>query len=136
MFCKNCGAEMPEDAKFCGNCGMEVKKEEPVQEAPAQEEPSPFASQPLPHNIPGISPMAWIVLSVLEIIFCCSAIPGIVGLIFSIMAETKKNQGNFAEAEGNLKVAKIACWVGVGLFVVSLVISTVFGFFAEMLEYL
>ena len=131
MFCKNCGAEIADDAKFCGNCGIEVKKEEPV-----QEEPSPFASQPLPHNIPGISPMAWIVLSVLEIISCCAVIPGIVGLIFSVMAETCKNRGDFAEAEGNLKVAKIACWIGVGLFAVSLVISTVFGFFAEMLEYL
>lgn len=136
MFCKNCGAEIADDAKFCGNCGIEVKKEEPVQEAPAQEEPSPFASQPLPHNIPGISPMAWIVLSVLEIISCCAVIPGIVGLIFSVMAETCKNRGDFAEAEGNLKVAKIACWIGVGLFAVSLVVSVVFGFAAEMFAYL
>ena len=133
MFCKNCGAEIADDAKFCGNCGIEIKTEP---EAPAQEEPSPFSSQPLPHNIPGISPMAWIVLSVLEIISCCAVIPGIVGLIFSVMAETCKNRGDFAEAEGNLKVAKIACWIGVGLFAVSLVVSVVFGFAAEMLAYL
>lgn len=133
MFCKNCGAEIADDAKFCGNCGMELSAEA---EKTKKSEPSPFASQPLPHNIPGINPMAWIVFSILEILFCCSVIPGIVGLIFSIIAESRKNQGNFAEAEANLKVAKIACWVGVGLFIVSLVVFTVFGFAAEMLAYL
>ena len=131
MFCKNCGAEIADDAKFCRNCGMEVKTE-----TPAQEEPSPFASQPLPHNVPGISPMAWIVFSALEIISCCAVIPGIVGLIFSIMAETHKNRGEFAEAGANLKVAKIACWIGLGLFAVSFIISIVTGFIAEMFAYL
>ena len=29
MFCRNCGAEIPEGGSFCGSCGTPVK-EEPV----------------------------------------------------------------------------------------------------------
>ena len=33
MFCKNCGADIPEGSTFCGNCGMKVTVE------PSQQEP-------------------------------------------------------------------------------------------------
>ena len=25
MYCKNCGNELPESAKFCGKCGVKVE---------------------------------------------------------------------------------------------------------------
>ena len=27
MYCKNCGAEIPDGAMFCGNCGMKIETE-------------------------------------------------------------------------------------------------------------
>ena len=39
MFCKNCGAEIPEGSAFCGNCGMKVTTE-PVQQPDFAEQPS------------------------------------------------------------------------------------------------
>lgn len=46
MKCKNCGKEIPDDAKFCGFCGTpveieadQVEKEAPVKEAPVEETP-------------------------------------------------------------------------------------------------
>ena len=39
MFCRNCGKEMRDDARFCPNCGAPLeKKEEP---APAEAEDAP-----------------------------------------------------------------------------------------------
>lgn len=45
MFCKYCGAQLPEDAHFCGACGKGLAEAEemtstPAQELPAQETPA------------------------------------------------------------------------------------------------
>ena len=40
MFCKNCGAEIPDGSAFCGNCGMKVSAE-PVQQEPVNQYASP-----------------------------------------------------------------------------------------------
>lgn len=42
--CSQCGAELPDQARFCLNCGTAVAKEEPEPES----EPSGFAQRPLP----------------------------------------------------------------------------------------
>ena len=109
MICKNCGKELEPNERFCGNCGMAVSSEEPASD-------SPFSSAPLPVNIPGINPMPWIVFSIVEIVLCGSALPGIFGLVFGIIADSRKTAGDFEGAKENLKIAKIACWVGVGFF--------------------
>ena len=44
MFCKNCGAEIPEGSAFCGNCGMKVPAE-PVQEPVNQQYQQPEEPQ-------------------------------------------------------------------------------------------
>ena len=55
MFCKKCGSQLPENAKFCKNCGAvmqaapqqaEVKQAEVKQAVPAQEAPKQEAPQP------------------------------------------------------------------------------------------
>ena len=44
MFCKNCGKELKDGAKFCASCGAQMPVEEPVateneaKETPAQQE--------------------------------------------------------------------------------------------------
>ena len=40
MFCKNCGAEIPDGSAFCGNCGMKASAE-PVQQEPVNQYSSP-----------------------------------------------------------------------------------------------
>lgn len=81
-----------------------------------------------------INPTLWIILSAIEIITCCSLIPGVIGLIFAIMASSKKTAGNFDEARSNVKVAKIAVLVGLGLFVISIIGSIATGVLASIAE--
>ena len=38
MNCKNCGAELDENAVFCGNCGVKLEIEQPVAEETVCEE--------------------------------------------------------------------------------------------------
>lgn len=44
MFCKSCGSEMAENAKFCPKCGAKVEQEETVREQPVPEMPQPEES--------------------------------------------------------------------------------------------
>ena len=49
MFCKNCGADIPEGSTFCGNCGMKVTVEPSQQEPINQQYQQPEADpQPQP----------------------------------------------------------------------------------------
>jgi len=146
MYCKNCGADIPEGATFCSNCGMKLSPESEQQPQQQQggyygENPSyqsqgsyqsqpPYYQQPVYNGGEDINVTLWIVLCALEIITCCSIIPGIIGLIFAINANGKKNAGNFDGAREDIKKAKIAFFVGIGL----IAISTVFSFISGMLE--
>ena len=151
MYCKNCGAEIPDGAMFCGNCGMKIETEnnetvENTENASYQ----PYTPEPehvdaeviktdennkktsgayynsIPENNPynpqttdeaSLNTTLWIALSVIEIITCCSFVPGVIALIFAIIANNKKNQGNYAEAVSNLKISKIVFFIGIGIFV-------------------
>ena len=152
MFCKNCGAEMPEGALFCGNCGMKIETENTeVKESQENTSYQPYTPEPehmenvetvepnendkqasgayynsIPENDPyvaqtpgeaSLNTTLWIVLSVIEIVTCCSFIPGVIALIFAIIANNKKNQGNYAEAVSNLKISKIVFFIGIGIFI-------------------
>ena len=49
MFCKHCGKEIKDDARFCSGCGMDVQKAEPVQQQNQQQAqfvPPPTQQQP------------------------------------------------------------------------------------------
>ena len=68
----------------------------------------------------------WIVLCAIETILCCSTIPGLFGLIFAIIAATKKGKGDIEAAVSYAKAAKIAFWVGVALLVLSVILGFLF----------
>ena len=166
MYCKNCGAEIPDGAMFCGNCGMKIETEnnetvENTENASYQ----PYTPEPehvdaeviktdennkkasgayynsIPENNPynpqttdeaSLNTTLWIVLSIIEIVVCCGSIPGIIALIFAIIANNKKNQGNYAEAVSNLKISKIVFFVGIGIFFLGTVISIATGILSEI----
>lgn len=120
MICKNCGTKVEEDSRFCGICGAPVTEE--------AEDASPFASAPIPSNVPELNPTAWIVLSVLEILFCVPLIPGVVGLIFGILAENCQKRQDWAGTASHLKTAKTAVFVGLGLGILSILSGLLGGF--------
>lgn len=173
MFCKNCGAQLDDGARFCGNCGAVQDYEEPAaaeaetpvtggeytepeyEPAPdTNEVHNPFEGEDIPHvdadkvsfdrtspeyagstgaSVPSgdLNTTLWIVLSAVEIITCCALIPGIIGLIFAILANNSKNSGNYADAEKYLKYSKIAVLVGLALSVIMSIISMVSGLFSS-----
>ena len=162
MFCKNCGAEIPDGSVFCGNCGMQTSveqlRQEPVnqysntennayqsyqQPQYAQPEQPVYNSEPVYNAQPiqpvsSVNPTPWIVLNILMIVLgCCCFIPsilGIIGLVFAIQGNNAIKMGDLTTAENKLKTAKILFFVGVGLFVVQTILCLVTGAFANSIE--
>ncbi|MBE6893106.1 MAG: zinc-ribbon domain-containing protein [Ruminococcaceae bacterium] len=154
MNCKNCGAELHEGAVFCGNCGMRTEAEQQVYEAPVQgeyhqenyneyQEQGSYVPPVMPEYqaepvVDGERPntVLWIVLAAVEIFTCCQ-LTGIISLIFAILGHVAADKGDFAEAEGKIKTAKIWFWVGLGLgllFVVAYIVLFALGIAAGLAE--
>jgi len=47
MFCKNCGAQLPEGAGFCGSCGAKMEAQQPIQQPTQQPEQPIQPMQPM-----------------------------------------------------------------------------------------
>lgn len=47
MFCKNCGKQLPDGAKFCGSCGTPTGVAQPVEAAPTEPPVAPVAEAPV-----------------------------------------------------------------------------------------
>lgn len=118
-FCKNCGAQVPDDVKFCTNCGNTLEPQMPamnsseptpadnqtqpnVVQQPTYQQPnysqSPFAQQPavdpnMAQKTNGLA-IAGFVISIVSMVCCCCGPLGILALIFSIVGFTQIKNNN------------------------------------------
>ena len=152
LFCGNCGmkieTETPETFGSTENTSYQPYTPEPehidaevVDMTENNQNASGAYYNSIPENNPynpqttdeaSLNTTLWIVLSIIEIVVCCGSIPGIIALIFAIIANNKKNQGNYAEAVSNLKISKIVFFVGIGIFFLGSIISIATGILNEI----
>lgn len=113
MVCKNCGAELAQDAKFCTVCGAQVETTVPPQQqytTSGEYSAQPQAGQPVytqpvmqqpvyvAQNQPGHGfAVASLVLGIVSF-FCCGFITGILAIIFGAVAKNKGNRSGMATA--------------------------------------
>ena len=95
MFCRNCGAQIPDGTNFCPYCGS-----------------NQTAAEPLVRHQQGEKPSTYLVLSIIVTILCCLPF-GIIGIIYASKVDSCWNAGNFDEARENSRKAKT--WALVGL---------------------
>lgn len=97
MFCRNCGAQIPDGTNFCPYCGSNQTAAGP---------------EPLVRHQQGEKPSTYLVLSIIVTILCCLPF-GIIGIIYASKVDSCWNAGNFHEARENSRKAKT--WALVGL---------------------
>ena len=92
MFCKNCGSELADDAKFCNKCGASINGEEKPKEKKVEDKTVQYQIKPsFKWGYKLITNCAYALLVIL-IIFGYSLgealdeVPGFVGMIFGIAA--------------------------------------------------
>lgn len=147
MFCENCGAKMPDNAKFCGGCGQRVgeplKGSAPVTPPPPppQEQraytppPAPPQQNPFREERREANPSAYamgalsapLTMGQYLVMFLLMGIP-LVGLILLLMwafgSNANINKKNFARASLVLSLIAIVLWVAIGGIIASLFMNT------------
>lgn len=93
MYCRNCGAEIPDGSRYCTNCGQSQTPDRNIYEAPVRNRPSNY-----------------MILSILVTIFCCLPF-GIVGIIFASRVDSAWNSGHYDDAvEFSRKARNWSLW--------------------------
>ena len=104
VFCVNCGAANPDDARFCRQCGTELTVSQSApppftgQDQPSQERSDPFASPPPPYYG---SPthidnnLIWAILATI----CCCVPTGIVAIVYAAQVNGKLAAGDAVTAQ-------------------------------------
>ncbi len=142
MYCPKCGWNNADDAVKCANCFAELKpgQPQPTQQMPSQPQPpqQPYAQQPpqqpygqqpyAPQYQPGIAQsvpdyLAWsIIVTVFSLVCCCLvAVPlafGIVAIIKSVDANSRKRVGDYLGALQAANSAKTWVYWAAGLEIV------------------
>ena len=97
MFCKNCGAEISDQADVCIKCGVKVNKDM------------------------GKPPKTWLTESILVTLFCCLPF-GIAGIVNASKVESLFYKGNIEEAYNRSakagKWTKLAFWLGLAFIII------------------
>ena len=121
MFCKNCGTENNDEAKYCKNCGQSIEPDvQPkdtgyVSMAEQSESTStdstaqntngyagPVDYNSIAHSVTDESEIpestgtaiASMILGIVSIVFCCSSVLGLIaGIVAIILAQKEKSSG-------------------------------------------
>ncbi|MDR0982567.1 MAG: CD225/dispanin family protein [Culturomica sp.] len=108
LYCRNCGAEVPENAVVCPRCGASLRNG---------------------FNYNGAKPpKTWLVESILATLFCCLPF-GIVGIVNAARVETRFYAGDFEGARrasvnaGRWTLVSVLCSV-----IVVIIYLAIFGF--------
>lgn len=112
MRCSYCGKEVPEQYANCPYCGAPLSRngwQTPV------------------GSMPGYGLM--LTIGILYMVCCCNLIFGLIGIIFTVSANSKYKIGDLAGFTSSKKAAQIVYIVGILLYVGALLI----GFFTGML---
>ena len=118
-FCKNCGAQLDDQAVFCTSCGANQNEapqqpayQQPVYQQPVYQQPvyqQPMAAQEVPAKGMGIAGMVLGILSLCLFCIWYLAIPcAIVSVILSGVANAKAKE---VGAKNGMAVAGIVCSV-------------------------
>ena len=100
MFCKQCGAQVPDGASFCTQCGYPQGDQQPNLTTAAP--PVDLIANPQSLN-------DYLVQNVLST-FCCCMPLGVVGIVFSINAGSARDRGDWTAAQKNARYAKYCFW--------------------------
>lgn len=103
MFCRNCGAELPDDSRFCTSCGCDLA--------------AAGGQMPHYHNTRTSGrtrPASYLVLSILVLIFCCVPF-GIVGIVYASKVDSCWNAGKEEDAIMFSRKARNWCLWGIFL---------------------
>ena len=125
-FCKNCGAQIEEGAKFCPSCGTAQAEQAPAEvvtpevEIPAQEFVAP--AMPTIEKASGNLNVAQLIWAIINLIACCTPL-GIVSLIFTVIA---KDAATAEEEAKKLKTAKTCNLIGTIVGAVGIILYIVF----------
>ena len=127
MYCRNCGAELPDGAKFCTNCGHGLT-------ADAGTSPS---VQPASDRFDRRDhPSSYLALAIIVTVCCC--IPfGIVSIVYASKVDSCWNNGLYDEARENSRKARNWALWGIGLvalFYLVYVLLIAFGVVAAFWE--
>ena len=106
-FCKNCGAELPDDAKFCTSCGAPAQENETVKATPVVNE-TVYTETPAPKE--RTLNVGMLVFSIINMALYCGVVFGIISLIMTILA---KNADTDESERSKLKTAKILNIIGI-----------------------
>lgn len=112
MYCEKCNKHFGQEYVVCPDCGAVLREEGDIQNQTDSQNPTIIEDKSV----------TYILLSV-AMMFCCSPIAGIVALVLSIIASNNLKRGDYNGAIDMWKAAKITLWVGVGLFVASVIFS-------------
>lgn len=134
MFCKNCGKENIDGAKFCAVCGAEMTVAEVQPNVKAAPQPQYQPAQPYYNNpvVPGKGMgIAGMILGIVSLALFCFwylALPcGITGIILSALAVNKAKAAGIKNSMATAGVICSAIALGLAVLFILLVVIGVIG---------
>ena len=132
MFCKFCGNELPENAKFCPKCGKvaEAKEEETVVVTDISFDDASVEASKQYNEEREQAGGQILKFAILGLVFACTWILSFLGLAFSIICKIKLNNylAVYGETDGRATVGKGLGKAAMIVSIVMLALLILYGF--------